>query len=70
MITSLTTEEKSTIIDGHLRTLDFEWYDVYIELTRENGAIEINQSKIDELTAKKNNIESKISALNAEKLSL
>lgn len=66
MTVELTDNEKYSIIQQHLRNVNYNKYNLEISLIEENAATPKSQQNIDSLTVQLNNINAKISALQAE----
>jgi len=66
----LTNEDKISIIDQHLRNLEFSKYNYQMTILEENAAAEPDQTAIDAVNEKIGQISAKIAALEAEKAPL
>jgi hypothetical protein len=70
MTYTLTLEERSDIIDQHLRSLAFKKYNLEVSLLEEESAQIPNQGAVEELNKQLLNANAQIVALTEEKESL
>lgn len=66
----LSNEEKVSIIDQHTRNIEYSKYNLEVSLIEENAVTEPNQEAIDSLNSQLADLNVKLSALDAEKVSL
>lgn len=73
MTVSLTSEEKKTIVEQHLKTVAFSEYNLSLSLIEANAMTDKNQANIDSLNAQlqdvvaqKTVLETELAALNAD----
>lgn len=66
----LTNEEKSSIIESHLRTLGYSKYNLQVNLMEEEAATTPSSEAIASLNAQISSVDSKIDALVSELSSL
>lgn len=69
-MTTLSNQEKISIIDQHLRNSEFNKYNLEISLIEENASANKNEDAISSLNDQISAINLKITALNAEKAKL
>jgi hypothetical protein len=70
MTIQLTNEEKISVINQHIRNLEFNKYNLNVSLIEENAMAIPNQATIDSINLQISEANAKITALNAEIASL
>jgi hypothetical protein len=70
MTNKLTKQEKTNIINSHQQSLEFNKYNLHINLLEENARTEPNQSVVDGYNSQIEEITRQLSALEAELASL
>lgn len=60
---ALSNEEKSTIVTTHIKTLEFQKYNVEVSVIEETSAPTISQEAVDQLNEQITIIDAKIAAL-------
>lgn len=65
-MTTLSNEDKISIINQHKRTIEYGKYNLVVSLIEENAVLVPDQDAIDSLTTKIADHNSKLSALDAE----
>lgn len=66
----LTNDQKIDLIDSHLKNLAYNKYNLQLSLIEENSVTPINQAAVDSIEEQISVINTKVSALEAEKASL
>lgn len=66
----LSNEQKSELIDSHIKNLAYNKYNFELSLIEENSLTNKNQGAIDSITEQISFIDAKIAALETEKASL
>lgn len=69
-MTLLDSSDKIAIIDQHLRNLEYSRYNIQVSLIEENAVSVPNTEAVEAFNERLEQIDLKISALNAEKESL
>ena len=67
-MTTLSNEEKISIIDQHIKNLEYNKYNLEVSLVEENAVANPEATNISSLNSQIAVLNSKISALQAEKL--
>lgn len=62
----LTQEERTAIINQFVKNLEYTKYNLYVSLIAERAVDQPNQNNIDSFNSQLNDVNKKISALNAE----
>jgi len=70
MSTTLTKEEKTIIIDQHIRNLDFSIYGLELEVIQYNAGATVDPEGLERITNSLGILNAKKAALNEEKSSL
>ena len=70
MTIQLTNEEKVSVINQHIRNLEFNKYNLNVSLIEENAMAIPNQATVDSINLQISEANAKITALNAEIASL
>lgn len=70
MSTTLTKEEKTIIIDQHIRNLDFSIYGLELEIIQYNAGSIVDPEGLERITSNLDSLNAKKAALNEEKSSL
>jgi hypothetical protein len=70
MATTLTKEEKTIIIDQHLKSLDFSIYGLELELIQYEAGSTVDPEGLERINNNLSTLNAKRDALNAEKSSL
>lgn len=70
MSTTLTKEEKTIIIDQHIRNLDFSIYGLELEIIQYNAGSIVDPEGLERITSNLGSLNAKKAALNEEKSSL
>jgi hypothetical protein len=70
MTTTLTKEEKTIIIDQHIKSLDFSIYGLEMEVLQYNAGGQLDPEGLARMTSNLNILNAKRTALNLEKSSL
>ena len=70
MTTTLTKEEKTIIIDQHIKSLDFSIYGLEMEVLQYNAGGQLDPEGLARMTSNLNILNAKKTALNLEKSSL
>lgn len=65
-MTTLSNEEKITIVNQHKRTVEYSKYGVELSIMEENAVDSPNQSTIDSLNDQLADLNSKLAVLDAE----
>lgn len=69
-MTTLSNEEKITVIDQHIKNLDYIKYNAEIDLIEVNAVSPVDSAAVQEINNRINTIQTKIDALESEKDSL
>lgn len=70
MTTELTNEEKMGIINQHIKTLNYNKYNLNLTMLELNAISNPNQASINEMILQISDLDDKISVLEAEKTTL
>lgn len=70
MSTTLTKEEKTIIIDQHIRNLDFSIYGLELEVIQYEAGSTVDPEGLERINNNLSNLNAKKAALNEEKASL
>lgn len=70
MTTELTNEEKMGIVNQHIKTLNYNKYNLNLTMLELNAVSNPNQASISEMVLQISDLDDKISVLEAEKTTL
>lgn len=69
-MSTLSNEEKISIIDQHIKSLNYLKYNAELDLIENNAVLPVDSAAIQEINNRITTIETKIDVLNSEKTSL